>query len=141
MAIAELVGNRLQEQDAQKLESEKLAALRSISQSDTSRFNATQSELVSRVKKLIEWIDDERPSFASKSTAGDKFADLISLARDYQECATFFTQEVGVNSTTVWRWASGKSRPSRYVAQKVCEDIRNVLINLLFTECEYQKIM
>ncbi|MDU6378181.1 MAG: hypothetical protein E6575_29520, partial [Bradyrhizobium sp.] len=74
----------------------------------------------------------ERVAFADQVEGEDKFSGLIEIARKYQNCNSFFLSAVGVNAPTVWRWASGKSRPSRYVGKRLAEDVKSHVANELW---------
>jgi hypothetical protein len=133
MIYAELVGNYLTEgRDEERL----LAFLRGVVARDLRNLDSETTELLSQVKAFIEWVDDTKPEFATTLGGPDKFAALVELSRGYQECTTFYLRDVGVNSTTVWRWANGKSRPSKYIGQRVVADVKHLLLGLLVQDCK-----
>ncbi|GAB5461839.1 hypothetical protein [Hoeflea alexandrii] len=109
-----------------------VADLRKLATSDLSGLDSNATRVASEVRAFIQWIDDPRISFSSKIDEEDKFADLISIARNYQDCTSFFHSEVGVNTSTVWRWASGKSRPSKYVGKRLTSEIEVQLSAVLW---------
>ena len=90
---------------------------------DSSKINS-----VERLTKYLEWLNDKRPEFVPLgANTDDKFSEFISLGRLYKNTAEFYIDEVGVNATTVWRWATGKSRPSKYLAVSLLRDIKPIL--------------
>jgi hypothetical protein len=79
---------------------------------------------------------NKRVAFSDDVDGEDKFSALIEMARNYEDCTSFFLSEVGVNASTVWRWASGKSRPSRYVGKRLTEEVRQHLAAVLWQQSE-----
>jgi hypothetical protein len=139
MSIAELAGNYLAEKNEdQKLEERDeavRAALVRVAHTDLAAANSAVTDVVSQVKAFVEWLNAPQAEFADRSSDGDKFAALIELSRRYQECNRFYLSEVGVNSTTIWRWANKKSRPSRYIGKRVVLEVKSLIANVLWQLC------
>lgn len=98
--------------------------LRKIASANLAGLSGEATRVAAEVRSFVNWLDDKRVPFADHVEGEDKFSALIEIARNYQDCNSFFLSEVGVNASTVWRWASGKSRPSRYVGKRLAEDVR-----------------
>lgn len=111
---------------------EELVGLRKIRARNAKKETSEQARVRAEIVAFLEWEQDARPAFADDGN--DKFAGLIELARNHEGCTAFFTKDVGVNLSTVWRWASEKSRPSKYVARHVSEDTRAKIIEVLWTK-------
>jgi hypothetical protein len=130
MATAELGGNYLIEtEEGNKI----VAALREVASRPLENATSSITEVIGQVKAFVEWLDDKRPEFAIGER--DKFARLIELARKYQECSSFLLTEVGVNAATVWRWANDKSRPSKFVGNRIVVEIKPLLGRVLWQLC------
>jgi hypothetical protein len=108
-----------------------VAALRQALARGLSGASAEQIQIAGQIKAFIEWLDDPRPAFAEQLGADDKFPQLIGISRLYQDCTTFYVSDVGVNPSTVWRWASGKSRPSKFVGKRLVTEVENRLADIL----------
>ncbi|MDU1906769.1 MAG: hypothetical protein E6772_18565, partial [Dysgonomonas sp.] len=106
--------------------------LRRLASADLAGLTGEQTRVAADVRVFVQWLEDERVAFADQVEGEDKFSGLIEIARKYQNCNSFFLSEVGVNASTVWRWASGKSRPSRYVGKRLAEDVKSHVANELW---------
>jgi len=133
MVIAELLGSALADRN---LYERLVRQLRSIAQQDLRGADSRKTELASKVKAFIEWLDDRKPEFAGVPEQADKFARLIDLSRGYEECTKYYLRNVGVNSSTIWRWANEKSRPTKYIGERVIAEVRTLLVQLLWHECD-----
>ena len=111
---------------------QRLARLRSVASPDLAFADGDATRVAKQVRQFVEWLDDGRPQFSEDLEGDDKFAELIEIARHYQDCTDFFVCEVGVNASTVWRWATGRSRPSRYVGKRLSEEVKNKLADVLW---------
>lgn len=118
----------------QRHEQEVVRNLRALARADFSSADSRAIRVVSQIKGFLEWLDNPKPEFASASDSDDKFGTLVELARYFPDCNTFFLSEVGVNPSTVWRWANGRSRPSRFVGQKLVRELKLLLADLLLQE-------
>lgn len=96
-----------------------------LARRSVAEISAPEFQDLERIRRLAQWITDPRPICAPEGD--DKFAELINIARDFEECNEFLIDRVGVNSSTVWRWATGKSRPSRYIIEKASADIQTLI--------------
>lgn len=105
--------------------------LRQICEVAPSKLNAEQRDVQVRVDAFIRWEDDPRPEFDTEYEGGDKFSDLIAIARKHTNCLDFLTVEVGVNGSTIWRWAKDKVRPSPYIGRQLVKDVKFHLIKSL----------
>lgn len=105
--------------------------LRDLVARDTGNLSSEQTHLIAQIKLFLEWLDDDRPEVAANAGDVDKFADLIALSRYYEDLTAFYVGEVGVNPSTIWRWAAGKSRPSRFVAEQIAKEVRRRLVDAL----------
>lgn len=81
----------------------------------------------SRALLYKNWLKKDLPVYDPDSEVEDKFSGLIQLARNFEETSNFFLNDVGVNSSTVWRWATGASRPSKYLAKYLINDLINII--------------
>jgi hypothetical protein len=108
--------------------------LRALASSDLAGLTSEETALVGEIKAYLEWLDDRRPEVAVDET--DKFAGLIALSRHYQQCNRFYLNAVGVSESTVWRWAHGKSRPSRYVGERIVADVKSLVAESLWQLCK-----
>jgi hypothetical protein len=138
MAIAELAGTYLA--DKAVADEKRAAQLRSIAKLNLSNADSEVTELVSRVKAFVAWLDDAKPEFAEVRGQTDKFAELVELSRHYEDCMTYYLRTVGVNSSTVWRWARKESRPGRYLGRSAAADVKSRLTTLLLAECDGQMV-
>ena len=114
----------------QHQEADEIAALRRLVQRDLRNAGSGATRVAGQVKAFLEWIDDPKPAFADDGR--DKFAQLIDLSRDYQDCTSFYISEVGVNQSTVWRWANGKSRPTKYIGRKLAHEVERRVAAILW---------
>jgi hypothetical protein len=112
-----------------------LAALREVASRPFNDATSTETDAIGQVKAFVEWLDDKRPEFANSIGEEDKFARLVEIARKYEECSSFFLNEVGVNAATVWRWANDKSRPSKFVGKRIVAEIKPLLADVLWQLC------
>jgi hypothetical protein len=110
--------------------------LRAIASGNLSRATSEATDVAGQVKAYLEWLDDPLPEVAQSLGQRDKFARLIELSRRYPECNAFYLNEADLNSSTLWRWSNGKSRPSRYIATSIVDDIKPVLVSLLWKLCD-----
>ena len=109
--------------------------LRVIASGDLSGAMSEATDVAGQVKAYLEWLDNALPEVAQSREQRDKFAQLIDLSRRYPECNAFFLNEADLNSSTLWRWSNGKSRPSKYIATSIVEDIKPVLVAALWELC------
>jgi hypothetical protein len=109
--------------------------LRAIASGDLSRATSEATDVAGQVKAYLEWLDNKLPEVAQSRGENDKFAQLIDLSRRYPECNAFFLNQADLNSSTLWRWSNGKSRPSRYIATSIAEDIKPILVAALWELC------
>jgi hypothetical protein len=100
-----------------------------------------QTRLAGEIRAFLEWVDDPKPEFSEDVDGEDKFARLIELSRGYEECTSFFVSEVGVNASTVWRWATDKSRPSKYVGKRLAQEVKGVLSQALWTKAMEMQLL
>ncbi|MFY0690776.1 MAG: hypothetical protein JXR14_02505 [Paracoccaceae bacterium] len=105
--------------------------LRKIREIGLPELDDDQRDVQARIDAYIRWVDDVRPAFTSEQGQEDKFSDLVALARKHTVCLDFLTLEVGVNGSTIWRWAKGKVRPSPYIGRQLVRDIQAHLIRSL----------
>ncbi|MEJ0077792.1 MAG: hypothetical protein WDO17_20620 [Alphaproteobacteria bacterium] len=108
--------------------------LRALTSSDLAGLTSEETALIGEIKAYLEWLDDRRPEVAVDEA--DKFAGLIVLSRHYQQCNRFYLDSVGVSDSTVWRWAHGKSRPSRYVGERIAADVKSLVAESLWQRCK-----
>lgn len=108
-----------------------ISVLRNIREIAPAKLNAEQQDVQVRVDAFIRWVDDPRPEFEAEHDGGDKFSDLIAIARKHTNCLDFLTLEVGVNGSTIWRWAKGKVRPSPYIGRQLVKDVQFHLVKSL----------
>ena len=120
MAISESLVVANAETDAVRRE---LAVLEQVSNANLSGVSSVDLGLIAQVKAFSEWLSDPRPAFRRLAGEEDKFANLVALSRKQQDCANFYVTEVGVDASTVWRWSTGKSRPSKFVGQSLAREI------------------
>jgi len=98
-----------------------------------SGLSSKQSKAVGEVQEFVEWLQDSRPECTDGAPGRpDKFAALIALSRRYQKCSQYYLSQVGVNTSTVWRWANGESRPSKFVGEHIVADVKNQLTEALW---------
>ena len=116
-----------------------IGQLRTLASESLAGLNSEQTSLVGEVKAYLEWLDDKRPEIALGSA--DKFGELVALSRHYQPCNKFYLGSVGVSESTVWRWAQGKSRPSRYVGERVSSDIKALIAESLWQRCREHQLL
>lgn len=126
----EIVPVALSAEERQSVEIEQ--DLRRLVNADLAGLDGEATRVAAEVRSFVRWLDDKRVPFADQVEGEDKFSGLIEIARKYQDCNSFFLSEVGVNASTVWRWASGKSRPSRYVGKRLAEDVKIHVANELW---------
>lgn len=84
---------------------------------------------VTVVRRIVEYrcfALDARPDFDERNP-DDKFSRLIDLCRQFERCERFFVEEVAINSTTVWRWATGRTRPSKFIGKTLAAKLRSLL--------------
>lgn len=111
-----------------------MSRLRMLVSSDLAGLTSEETSLIGEIKAYLEWLDDPRPEVGLDEA--DKFAALIALSRHYQPCSRFYLETVGVSESTVWRWAHGKSRPSRYVGGRIVADIKSLVADSLWQLCK-----
>jgi hypothetical protein len=112
--------------------------LRAIASGDLSNATSAATAAVGQVKAYLEWLDDARPEVAPSLDQEDKFALLIDLSRRYSACNAFYLNEADLNSSTLWRWSRGKSRPSKYIATTIVHDIKPIIVVALWELCDKQ---
>lgn len=110
----------------------KIDTLRELAASGLQGASSQATRVISDIKAFVEWLDDPRLVFTDEPGRDDKFAELINLSRDFRELNSFYVSEVGVNSSTVWRWATKKSRPSKFVGTKLAHEVERLLANVLW---------
>lgn len=110
-----------------------VSQLRALASEKLAGLSSEKTKLVGEVKAYLEWLEDSRPELALDSA--DKFGELIALSRHYPQCNRFYVNSVGVSESTVWRWAHGKSRPSRYVGERIASDIKSLMAESLWQRC------
>ena len=118
--------------------------LRELAAADLHEIDSVcATRLVGQIKAFVEWLDDPRPTFADDLVTDDKFAELVELSRQYQDCDcnSFYVSDVGVNPSTVWRWANGKSKPSKYIGQKLVREIEARLAMVLWQLAEEEGLL
>ena len=130
--IAELAGAYAAEEHTRE---HRERELRDIASGDLRRATSDATEVAGQVKAYVEWLNDPLPEVASARGQSDKFARLIEIARRYPECNAFFLNEADLDSSTLWRWAHGKSKPIQYVARSLVDDIRPILVGALWELC------
>jgi hypothetical protein len=113
-----------------------LIGLRELANRNLQGASSQVTRIVGQIKAFLEWVDNPKPKFADDLVGQDKFAELVELSRQYQDCNSFYASDVGVNPSTVWRWANGKSRPSKYVGQKLAHEIEPRLAMVLWQLAE-----
>jgi hypothetical protein len=82
------------------------------------------------VRRLVEYrcfVLDSRLDFSERNT-DDKFSRLIDLCRQFERCERYFVEEVAINATTIWRWATGRTRPSKFIGKTLATKLRSLLI-------------
>lgn len=110
-----------------------IAHLRTLAHSDLSALTGEQTNVIGQIKTFIEWLDNPRPECTDGAPSRpDKFAGLIELSRRYQDCNRYYLSEVSVNASTVWRWASGNSRPSRFVGVRIVAEVKVLIVQNLW---------
>jgi hypothetical protein len=112
--------------------------LRAIASGNLSNATSAATEAIGQVKAYLEWLDDARPEVAPSADQKDKFARLIDLSRRYPACNAFYLNEADLNSSTLWRWSNSRSRPSKYIATTVVDDIKPILVVALWELCDKQ---
>jgi len=110
-----------------------VAGLRAVASADHASLRSAQTSVVAEVKSFLEWLDDPRPEVAFGQP--DKFAEIIELSRRYERCSKYYLSDVGVNVSTVWRWATGNSRPSRFVGQRIVPEVKIMVVEALWELC------
>lgn len=90
-----------------------------------------------RAIKFKAWLKDPRPEFNSQAKKDeDKFAELISLGSQFTDVVIFFSSEVGVSAGTITRWASGRSKPSKFVGPRLVQETKEAIATALISESE-----
>lgn len=118
--------------EAVRRERAELVTLQEVAKASFADIPANAVGTVGRIKAYLEWVADPRPAFADTLDGEDKFAELIEQSRAQQDLASFYSIEVGVNPSTVWRWASGKSRPNKFVGKKLVVAVEAALRSALY---------
>jgi len=103
---------------------------------DLNTVTSEATDALRQVKAYLEWSDDPLPEVAQARGEQDKFPRLIDLSRRYPECTAFYLNEADLNSSTLWRWSNGKSRPSKYIATSIVGDIKPLLVTALWNLCD-----
>jgi hypothetical protein len=115
--------------------------LRAVVNTSPGAVRGKALKLLGQIRAFVGWLDDPRPAFARGVGGDDKFAALIELSRDHENLVSFFTQDVGVNATTVWRWATEKSRPSGFLGRKLVEEVEGRLAATLWEEASQEGLV
>jgi hypothetical protein len=118
-----------------------IPSFRKLREISLPKLNEEQRDVQARVDAFIRWRDDVRPAFDAEAKGGDKFSELISIARKHAICLDFLTSEVGVNGSTIWRWAKDKVRPSPYIGRQLVRDIEQYLIRSLVVAAFESKLL
>ena len=88
-----------------------------------------EDKIVDRLISYRKWIKNENPVFNNGDN--DKFPELISVFKKFGECDSYFSERVIINPSTIWRWATGKSRPSKILGPIISQDVRTILIDVV----------
>lgn len=85
------------------------------------------TSMFAQCMRFRRWSLDPRPVFAPSGT-NDKFSEMIILAREFSDCENLLFETWRLNFTTVWRWETKKTRPSRYAALSLVPSLYSLLL-------------